>query len=301
MTQETDSQRLEQGQEQGQGQGQEQQTQVNPTHRSNTKITCLVNLKRHSLNVEYLEETNRLRISFRTDLLVNCVAQAFFLFTEDPRNGAKLFTSLPRQEPSKVVKLTKGLHQSFPPTYLKAEDVASFDVQLDEYNEDELVRQMGKTYPLLIRLVAMKPHHRSYRQNSLSEVNPAGPLPQWVQAQTTYAVFGKSDGKWSAEVIRQKLWIEGKAYELQEIYGMDHVGWAGNPQGEDAELEGQECVVCLSALRDTTVLPCRHLCMCSECARELQRMSKVCPVCRQKVKSLLHIKLGGHKSKAVPA
>lgn len=38
-----------------------------------------------------------------------------------------------------------------------------------------------------------------------------------------------------------------------------------------SDLEGTECVICLAAVKDTTVLPCRHMCMCQNCARELQR------------------------------
>eukprot|EP01023_Acetabularia_acetabulum_P065138 TRINITY_DN8589_c0_g2_i1.p2 TRINITY_DN8589_c0_g2~~TRINITY_DN8589_c0_g2_i1.p2 ORF type:complete len:275 (-),score=35.65 TRINITY_DN8589_c0_g2_i1:49-873(-) len=208
-----------------------------------TKITCLVNLKRHSLSVEHLQDENRLRISFKTDLLVNCIMQVFFLHTENSREGAKLYPA-GKQDSSAIIRLGKGLNQQFPPTRIKPDDLKSFEVQLDKYEDEDLVIQQGKTYPLLIRLVAIKPSQRS-SQNSLSQVNPSGPLPLWVQAQTTYAVFGKSDGKWTAEVIRQKLWIEGTTYELQEIYGIENAGMISSGGGGDEEMEGQECVVCL--------------------------------------------------------
>lgn len=60
---------------------------------------------------------------------------------------------------------------------------------------------------------------------------------------------------------------------------------------------GRECVICLAALRDTTVLPCRHMCMCASCARELQRQQvSTCPICRDEIESLLHIKRPEKKS-----
>lgn len=58
---------------------------------------------------------------------------------------------------------------------------------------------------------------------------------------------------------------------------------------EDAE--ERLCVICLVNERDTTVLPCRHMCMCHDCAQELRRQTSKCPICRNHVESLLHIKM----------
>ena len=43
--------------------------------------------------------------------------------------------------------------------------------------------------------------------------------------------------------------------------------------------------------RDTTVLPCRHMSMCSECAKVLRMQSNKCPICRTSIESLLQIKV----------
>ena len=37
-----------------------------------------------------------------------------------------------------------------------------------------------------------------------------------------------------------------------------------------ADESAKECVICMSEARDTTVLPCRHMCMCATCARMLR-------------------------------
>ena len=39
---------------------------------------------------------------------------------------------------------------------------------------------------------------------------------------------------------------------------------------EDAEDNGAECVICMCDLRDTLILPCRHLCLCNCCADSLR-------------------------------
>ena len=74
------------------------------------------------------------------------------------------------------------------------------------------------------------------------------PDPNTVQSQLTYASITRhADGTASVKVLKQKIQVLGAAYELQAIYGMGEDG-----TGDDA------CVVCLSAPKNTTVLPCRY-------------------------------------------
>jgi hypothetical protein len=44
--------------------------------------------------------------------------------------------------------------------------------------------------------------------------------------------------------------------------------------------EESVCVICLTEKRDTTVFPCRHMCLCSECAGQLRYRDNRCPICR---------------------
>ncbi|KAF8281991.1 hypothetical protein TcG_08513 [Trypanosoma cruzi] len=46
-----------------------------------------------------------------------------------------------------------------------------------------------------------------------------------------------------------------------------------------ARHEGEECVVCMLHRRDTLFDPCRHLCVCWLCSRNMQS----CPVCRRDI------------------
>ena len=49
----------------------------------------------------------------------------------------------------------------------------------------------------------------------------------------------------------------------------------------------QECIVCLENKKQVVMWPCRHLCVCADCAVRLRK----CPVCRAKVKRRLCLEL----------
>lgn len=51
-----------------------------------------------------------------------------------------------------------------------------------------------------------------------------------------------------------------------------------------------ECVICMSEERDTMLLPCRHMCLCSSCAQSLRYQSSSCPICRCPFKAALNIR-----------
>ncbi|GAB0494258.1 hypothetical protein MMPV_005549 [Pyropia vietnamensis] len=60
------------------------------------------------------------------------------------------------------------------------------------------------------------------------------------------------------------------------------VGIPPTPPATDAD-----CVVCLSAPRSVLVLPCRHVCLCADCAAMYTSRSPWCPVCRARLGRLL--------------
>lgn len=120
--------------------------------------------------------------------------------------------------------------------------------------------------------------------NSTSNDSDGRPL----SSQTTYVKLGREANslEYNVKIEKQKIVVDGheNAYDVQEIFGI-----TGNADEED-----NECVVCMSAPRNTTVLPCRHMCLCDECAESLRKQTNKCPICRESVQSLLRINVNGN-------
>ncbi|KAG8506469.1 E3 ubiquitin-protein ligase MGRN1, partial [Galemys pyrenaicus] len=72
------------------------------------------------------------------------------------------------------------------------------------------------------------------------------------------------------------------------------------PSDEESGDSSGECVVCLSDPRDTLILPCRHLCLCSSCADTLRYQASGCPICRLPFRALLQIRAVRKKPGALP-
>eukprot|EP00871_Galdieria_phlegrea_P003813 jgi/Galph1/4432/GphlegSOOS_G3045.1 len=103
----------------------------------------------------------------------------------------------------------------------------------------------------------------------------------------------KADESLQLKILKQKILVNGVIYELEEIYGIDAGSAAVTPEQQSDNSRADEsasCAICLSQPRDTTLLPCRHMCLCSECAQRLRFQSNCCPICRQSVQSFLQIK-----------
>jgi len=92
--------------------------------------------------------------------------------------------------------------------------------------------------------------------------------------------------QWSAQIYSQKLQYDSQCFVLHEVFGVS------SKLSLDTEVEGgsSDCVICLCEPRDTAVLPCRHMCFCSYCAGIVRLQCDRCPVCRQKVQSLLQFR-----------
>jgi len=83
-------------------------------------------------------------------------------------------------------------------------------------------------------------------------------------------------------VLQQKVFVSGKEYTLQDVYGLAELG--RDDVHHDEAAVGEPCVICLSEPRNTAIKPCMHLCACESCAGQLQVGAALrqdqCPICR---------------------
>eukprot|EP00747_Dinoflagellata_sp_TGD_P167994 gnl/TRDRNA2_/TRDRNA2_193434_c0_seq1.p1 gnl/TRDRNA2_/TRDRNA2_193434_c0~~gnl/TRDRNA2_/TRDRNA2_193434_c0_seq1.p1 ORF type:complete len:425 (+),score=82.24 gnl/TRDRNA2_/TRDRNA2_193434_c0_seq1:85-1359(+) len=186
------------------------------------------------------------------------------------------------------------VHQELPPGASVVLDTCSFDAGLGQTYASpplELARwpqsqleydpQRPRDIPLAVRLEADMDENRS-------------PCVQYTyiswQACSVSESSSRKRPRWSAHIFAQKFLYEGQLFVLHEVFGV----WSKLASLE-AEAAGEggssECVICLCEPRDTAVLPCRHMCFCSYCAGIVRLQCDKCPVCRQKVQSLLQFRL----------
>mmetsp|Transcript_45512 Transcript_45512/g.120207 ORF Transcript_45512/g.120207 Transcript_45512/m.120207 type:complete len:305 (+) Transcript_45512:52-966(+) len=147
----------------------------------------------------------------------------------------------------------------------------------------------------LLDLVALGVQEMQYKPNDSPDVYPvvielrsAEHPPEEEVVQITCAAVEFQGGSWIVKPIVQRLYMPNieHVYEIREIYGGEaHEQSAASLVATD----GPECVVCLSWPRTTTVLPCRHMCLCNHCASVLRLQCNKCPICRVHISSLLQI------------
>eukprot|EP00252_Welwitschia_mirabilis_P027934 TRINITY_DN982_c0_g1_i1.p1 TRINITY_DN982_c0_g1~~TRINITY_DN982_c0_g1_i1.p1 ORF type:complete len:369 (+),score=64.24 TRINITY_DN982_c0_g1_i1:315-1421(+) len=247
-------------------------------HHKTTTIRNDVNLRRETLRLERDEQNpDCFLVAFNFDSMVSGSISIFFFAKEGM--GCSLTALRPDICPPIKIPFEKGLGQKFC-------QPSGSGIDLSFFEESELTKvDQDEVFPLVIRAEASA----SQTLDDVSNGELIGnPLPKSVNSQITQAVFEKKDnGEYRVKVVKQILWVDGTRYELQEIYGI------GSSAGSDFDSNdpGKECVICMSEPRDTTVLPCRHMCMCGECAKLLRMQTNRCPICRRPVERLMEIKV----------
>lgn len=274
-----------------------------PERQQTCMVTNHVNLKKDTLKLKQSPvNSHKYRLEFQFDATKPCHVSVYLLATEtiDAKSGCSSFAqiysdnlSLPTQQfPAGSGQLFKlkvdEKDEKAKENDEKHEQPLSF-LDLSTYGPDELIYKADSMrYPLIIVLEVLSDKMRP-------------------QSQTTFCTFMKNkEDSWDLKMLKQKVLVDGVTYELQEIYGIDGLvtaapkpecvkaGQAEVSQAGKDEVDiskGAECVICFGQPRNTTILPCRHMCLCIECAEALCKSSSTCPICRTRVESLLLIRV----------
>lgn len=232
-----------------------------------------VNLHKETIKLEVDEQNPDAHlVSFTFDALIDGSITIFYFAKE----GANC--SFSPQYPDNYMPVTvpflKGLGQKFRQPPGTGIDLGFFVLEdLSKPTSDDV-------FPLVISAEACTPP--SHTDEQPGQTRPT------ANAQITEAIIEKKNNEaFQVKVIKQILCVDGVRYELQELYGIEN---SAEPEFDDDD-PGKECVICMSEPKDTAVLPCRHMCMCSECAKVLRFQTNRCPICRQPVERLIEIKM----------
>lgn len=257
------------------------QSQVGPPppyvdHQSAKKVRNDVNVHKHTLKIEVDEENpDHVLVSFVFDALFDGSITVFYFAKEEP--NCKFVPLFPEAYMPAKIPFKKGLGQKF-------RQPSGTGIDLGFYELDSLSKPSPgeDIFPLVISAETHQP-------SSSNDGHLDDPVSNTsAHMQITQAVLEKNnDDLFQVKVIRQILWVDGVRYELREIYGIGNSAAEGF---EDSD-PGKECVICMTEPKDTAVLPCRHMCMCGECAKELRLQSNKCPICRQPIEELIEIKI----------
>ncbi|XP_055612709.1 probable E3 ubiquitin-protein ligase MGRN1 [Uranotaenia lowii] len=211
-------------------------------------------------------KTSSYNIEFVFDADARCAITIYYFCIEDI--GSTGISYIPRDSSlsSETFHFKRGVNQVFSaPTHVFSPGM---------FSEDDLSYNSEKdTFPVVIHCV-------------VEEGND-----DCRQSHTTICVVDHhSDGTYALRALKQKIYVDGLCYLLQEIYGIENKLTSKSLGDEDTDENGSECVICMCDTRDTLILPCRHLCLCNSCADSLRYQANNCPICRAPFRALLQIR-----------
>ncbi|KAJ8913857.1 hypothetical protein NQ315_003766 [Exocentrus adspersus] len=247
-------------------------------------LKSLVNIRKESLRfVRAKNEGNKLNlnepkdtaefgtnasynIEFAFDSDVSCTITIYYFCTEEFSGNSVTYVSRDPSLTSETFYYGRGSNQQF--------SQPSHVFNPARYADDDLLYDFEREiFPVVIHCIA---------EEGVEDMR---------QSHSTTAVVEKmTDGTYLLKALKQKLFVDGLCYLLQEVYGIENKNNDKSSEDDDTEDNGSECVICMCDVRDTLILPCRHLCLCNSCADSLRYQANNCPICRAPFRALLQIK-----------
>ncbi|KAM4715616.1 E3 ubiquitin ligase RNF157 isoform 1-T1 [Anableps anableps] len=244
-------------------------------------LRSLINIRKDTLRLVRCSEDLKLpgdeaagknracyNVEFTFDADTQVAITIYYQAIEEFHNGVPVYLPQDSSLQSETVHFKRGVCQQF--------CLPSHTVNLSEWADEELLFDMDKEiFPMVVQAVVDEGEEHLGHSHIL------------------LATFEKhTDGSYCVKPLKQKQVVDGVSYLLQEIYGIENKYNSQESKVADDEISDNsaECVVCLSDVRDTLILPCRHLCLCNACADTLRYQANCCPICRLPFRALLQIR-----------
>ncbi|XP_072208069.1 E3 ubiquitin ligase RNF157 isoform X7 [Excalfactoria chinensis] len=218
------------------------------------------------------EEVSKAKVHYNVEFTFDTDARVaitiYYQASEEFHNGVASYIPKDTSLQSETVHYKRGVCQQF--------CVPSHTVDPSEWTEEELGFDLDReVFPMVVHAVVDEGDEHAGHSHVL------------------LATFEKhADGTFCVKPLKQKQVVDGVSYLLQEIYGIENKYNTQDSKVAEDEVSDNsaECVVCLSDVRDTLILPCRHLCLCNTCADTLRYQANNCPICRLPFRALLQIR-----------
>uniref|UniRef100_A0A7N8XYJ9 E3 ubiquitin-protein ligase n=1 Tax=Mastacembelus armatus TaxID=205130 RepID=A0A7N8XYJ9_9TELE len=238
-------------------------------------LRSLINIRKDTLRLVRCSEDLKLpgddaagknracyNVEFTFDADTQVAITIYYQAIEEFHNGVPVYLPQDSSLQSETVHFKRGVCQQF--------CLPSHTVNLSEWADDELLFDMDKEiFPMVVQAVVDEGEEHLGHSHIL--------LATFEKVRKTFFL---------------RLIVDGVSYLLQEIYGIENKYNSQESKVADDEISDNsaECVVCLSDVRDTLILPCRHLCLCNACADTLRYQANCCPICRLPFRALLQIR-----------
>lgn len=252
-----------------------------PPHEPVKTLRSLINIRKDTLRLVRCSEDLKLpgeeeagksracyNVEFTFDADTQVAITIYYQAMEEFHSGVPIYLPQDGSLQSETVHFKRGVSQQF--------CLPSHSINLTEWADEELLFDMDKEiFPMVVQAVVDEGEDHMGHSHVL------------------LATFEKHmDGSFCVKPLKQKQVVDGVSYLLQEIYGIENKYNSQESKVADDEISDNsaECVVCLSDVRDTLILPCRHLCLCNACADTLRYQANCCPICRLPFRALLQIR-----------
>lgn len=92
----------------------------------------------------------------------------------------------------------------------------------------------------------------------------------------------------------QRLRYRRNHFAMHEVFGQSSQA----ADNEDETESMRDCIICYNEPCDTVVMPCRHLCICHHCMGSVLERLSSCPICRERISSVVQIQNHGESRKS---